>query len=153
MLSMSFSPYDFLVCSTQKSAFSQSAQRQFLLDFWSRHAAIFEAQDSKKYFFTEKGCKLSFFSHILWTKGLGVERITFDRIFLHWKVSVGDPEVASWDLADLLSLENCTLCRKGSCSSVTLRKSRLPHISPAWEWPCLLRTMFRAVGQSWVNPP
>lgn len=84
------------------------------------------------FFSLHKNCKQLFYP-VLWNKGLGVKRITFDRILLYWKVSVNNPRGVGWDLTDPPILENCILSRRGNCcSSFALRKSRLPQVSPAW---------------------
>lgn len=56
---------------------------------------------------------------------------------------MSDPWEGGWDLADMSSLENCTLCRRVSrcwaragCHGSHLRE----------EWPCLLRTVLRGSG-------
>lgn len=143
MLSPSFIPYNFLIYFTQRSAFLLSPQRKFYGIFDQDNAEIFASQDSAKYssFFSLQKLQAVFYP-VLWNKGLGVKKVTFDRTLLHWEVSMSTPRDIAWDMTDHQE-EGIVVLRlhgeRAGCHSSLL----------GGEWLCLLRTNLTRASGPW----
>lgn len=137
MLSLSFCPYNFPIYTARKctSFLPHHSKAIFICIVVQENATISEHQDSEKYFsFKKKSFKKmqSDVNPVWWTKGLGVERITFGRIVLYWKVTVSVSGESVWGLADLPSLENHCPCRSKLLLFICIVKDKEPLICLAW---------------------
>lgn len=89
----------------------------------------------------------SCFSPVLWIKGLGVRRITFDRILLYWKVSVSDQgrSVETELICQTLKFVPCV--EEGIVLHLCWERADCHTFHLHGKWLCLPRTTLRASGK------